>query len=200
MMRVAFVLSLLMVTVAFVGCRIAPTPAPVTGREAAPRETVIDVPPWVNGKLPQSDTAVYAVGSFPRTRFPQDAVEKAQTQARSELAKYLEVNVSHILYDWQSSSSTSVSGQGREESLLATFTKEDLSVAMSGSQIVHTWTDPRDGTVWALAKLDKSSLAKELLKAAKAARAGLAKDEKDKLDADAEKAFDGLGKETEKLK
>jgi len=163
-------------------------------------ESKVDVPPWVKGQLPQSETAVYAVGSWPRTRFPQDAVEKAQTHARSELAKYLEVNVSHILYDWQSSASSARSAQGREESLVATFTKEDLSVAMSGSQIVQTWTDPRDGTVWALAKLDKSSLAKQLSEAAKAVRSKLDKDERDKLDADAEKAFGELGREGEQLK
>ncbi len=198
-MRVACAVGLVVVTGVIVGCRTARTPAPVSRREAVLTETEIDVPAWVNGELPQSDTAVYAVGSFPRTRFPQDAVEKAHTQARSELAKYLEVNVSHVLYDWQSSSSDPLSAQGRDESLVASFTREDLSVAMSGSQIVHTWTDPRDGTVWALAKLDKSSLAKELLKAAKAARAKLGKDEKDKLDADAEKAFGELGREAEKL-
>ena len=199
MMRVTSVAGLVVVAIAGASCTTARTRPPVSKPEAVAKEEV-RVPGWVNGELPQSKTAAYAVGCWPRTQFPQDAIEKAQTHARSELAKYLEVNVSHILYDWQRSSSDSLSAQGREESLLATFTKEDLSVAMSGSQIVQTWTDPRDGTVWALAKLDKSSLAKQLLTAAKAARAAMGKDEKDKLDADAEKAFGDLDREAEKLK
>ncbi len=167
-------------------------------------------PPEWTIRTPQSKTAIYAVASWPPTFFEQDARDKAMAQARAELAKTLRVNVRGVLVDWASSSHV-FGSQGHAEDFIATMDSETLDVSMTGSQIVSVWCDRKGlvsqpGTWWALAKLDKSSLAEELRKAALKAREELKKElaaqSKDAEDIEqrARKAFDELDKRLEKLK
>lgn len=179
------------------GCRTTPSTCVGAGSDE-------EVPSWVSGSLPQSATAVFAVASWPPTRFEQDALEKAKANARAELAKTIRVKVQGVLVDWQSSARSLTTGQAHSEDYISLLSKETLNVAMSGSQILQIWVDragqaSQAGTVWALAKLDKSNLGEELLKAAREARSGLAPEDQAALDEHGVKIYDDLEKRLERI-
>ncbi len=169
-------------------------------------------PPSWTLQTPQSRSAIYAVASWPRTRFEQDARDKAMSQARAELAKTLRVDVKGVLVDW-ASSTNALGGQGHAEEFFASMDSETLDVSMSGSQIISVWCD-RDGLVsekgtwWALAKLDKSSLAEELRKTALAAQEKIKKElaakapdqQPAEIEAQARAAFDELDRRIQDMK
>ena len=183
------------------GCRTPQhvPPAPVQ----PPARPAPNVPDWTL-QTPQSPTAIYAVATWPKTLFQHDAIEKAKANARAELAKTLQVKVSGVLVDWQSSSTSTFAGQGHAEDFIASMSKETMDVAMSGSQIVTVWVDrlgqvSQRGTVWALAKMDKSSLAEQLLNTAKTVKAQMSAEDKVNMEEQAAKAFEDLDKRLEKI-
>ena len=166
---------------------------------------ILGTPGWVR-QTPQSKTAIYAVASWPRMLNEQEARDKAKAAARNELAKTLQVRVRGVLIDWQSQTKGSWGAHGHDEDFIATISKETLDVSMSGSQIVSVWCDRKGtvslwGTWWALAKLDKSSLAEELHSKAREALAQVTQASKDrspeeqaKIEEQARKAFEDLDK------
>ena len=157
------------------------------------------VPSWVEEAPPNTDV-IYAVGTCPRTHFEQDARENAKIHARTELAKTLKVSVKGVLMDWQSSSGGSLGG--RTDDFIATVSEETVDVAMTGSQIVSVWCDregvaSEPGTWWALAKLDKNSLANETTKEVSARlskKKGMTAEEQANIEEQARKAFEELDK------
>lgn len=183
-MRVRTLASSVAVLAVLAGCR--------TGDNIETR-----VPAWVTEGIPQGPSAIYAVASWPRTRFEDDAIQKAKTAARTELAKTIQVKVKGELVDWQNTSRSALSGQSHVEEFFQTMSREVLDVSMSGSQIVQVWIDhhgraSQPGTVWVLAKLDKSSLSQDLLKISKEAKAKMTPEQKAEMGERADKALDDL--------
>lgn len=183
-MRMLSLASSGMVLCALVGC-------------LGPEAIDIKAPGWVTDEIPQSPTAIYAVASWPRTRFEDDAVRKAKAAARAELARTIQVKVKGELLDWQNTSRSALSGQGHVEEFFQTISRETLDVSMSGSQIVQVWVDrqgleSQPGTVWVLAKLDKSSLAQDLLQISKEAKAKMTPEQKAAMGENADKALEDL--------
>ena len=162
------------------------------------------VPGWVR-ETPRSKSAIYGVGCYPRTRFEHEARTLAKDDAREEVAKTISVRIQGVFVDWETSSSTGLGGGYREE-FVASISKEALDVAMTGSQIQEVWCDEEGavsaaGTWWALARLDKASLAHELLETAQAVKSqigqqGGAKSPEDqaKIEEQAQDAFADLDK------
>lgn len=109
---------------------------------AAPIEEPLTVaaPAWVNaGSLIADDGAVLGVGAVSGIRNPALQRTTADNRARAEIAKLYKVTQTELKAD-----------DGSARTL-----RTETSRALLGVQIVDHWTDPADGTLYALARLDR---------------------------------------------
>ena len=129
----------------FVGCA-APKPAPPAG------------PAWVNKGSGAFDVdkakVFYGVGIASGIKNRALLISTADNRSRAEVAKILETYVAVLAKDYMASTTagdmSASSEEQHVEQALKTFTKATLH----GARIIDHWTDPADGSLFALCELD----------------------------------------------
>jgi hypothetical protein len=135
------------------------------GRAAAPRvlvkpapETTADVPYWVR-RTPSEKGKVCATGAVNPTFYQQDGRVYAAEAARNELARSVQVHISSIMYD-----SESTSGGDVRQYIVSEVTTAVQDGVVSGAEVLEYWYDDhgavaRKGMTYALACMstDQSS-------------------------------------------
>lgn len=154
-------------------------------------------PEWTrkgNGAFQDAGKNVfYGVGIVSGVSNKALAISTADDRARVEISKIIKTYVANLNKDYQASI-----GNGKEEtgeqnirSAIKTFS----SATLNGATIIDRWTDPADGTIYSLAKLDFDSVksAFPLLK-------GIAANAKEYYMQNADRAFAELAAEEQKAK
>ena len=158
-------------------------------------------PAWVTqGSAAFNDSGnrgFYGVGSVSGGKNKGVGKTAAENRARAEIGKVFETYTASLMRDYMASTtggavitgSTATSEEQHIEQAVKTFSE----VTLSGVMIVDHWTDPADGTVYALAKLDINNFKNSLDKAKE-----LNSEVRDYVRKNAEKAFDKLEAEEKK--
>jgi hypothetical protein len=149
-------------------------------------------PAWVE-KLPQEQSAIYAVGKADKSYYGEE-LDDATNDARAELARTIDSKVRSVVVD-------AISGGGGVTSEYIAEISSNLSeAALVGSQRVSWWVDcggakGRKGRTYVLLKLTPSMLVKGLQEQAK--KAGKSR-EAAVTEKQIQQAFDELDKELAK--
>lgn len=162
---------------------------------------VTKAPAWVTqGSAAFNDSGnrvFYGVGSVTGVKNKPLARTAAENRARAEIGKVFETYTASLMRDYMASTAggavvakdTATSEEQHIEQTVKTFS----AVTLSGVMIADHWTDPADGTVYALARLDLSAFKNSLDKARE-----LNSDVRDFVKKNAENAFDKLEAEEKK--
>lgn len=150
------------------------------------------VPAWVL-KTPRRSGSVCATGAVDPTYYRQDGRVFAAESARNELARTLEVRVTSVMYDEQTTSGSFV-----DQAFVSQVAGSLSEVVLSGAEVSEYWFDEhgqvsRKGMTYALACMQRDSSVAELVERMKSAATS---DEEevalDQVRQRAERAFDEL--------
>ncbi|MBI5194471.1 MAG: LPP20 family lipoprotein [Nitrospirae bacterium] len=119
----------------------------------------------------------------------------SDAESRNEIAKVVQVYTASLLEAYKASTSSGVSTSPSEEQHVETALKEVASMTLSGIEIVHHWQDPRNGTLFSLARLDLNSFKDNIDKVKE-----LSETVKETVKKNAERTHEKLEKEIEKQK
>jgi len=158
-------------------------------------------PAWVTqGSAAFNDSGnrvFYGVGSVTGVKNKPLARTAAENRARAEIGKVFETYTASLMRDYMASTTGGAAVTGdtatSEEQHVEQAVKTFSAVTLSGVVIIDHWTDPADGTEYALAKLDINNFKNSLDKAKE-----LNSEVRDFVRKNAEKAFDKL--EAEEMK
>ncbi len=158
-------------------------------------------PAWVTqGSAAFNDSGnrvFYGVGSVTGVKNKPLARTAAENRARAELGKVFETYTASLMRDYMASTAGGAAITGdtaaSEEQHIEQAVKTFSAVTLSGVMIIDRWTDPADGTEYALAKLDLNSFKNSLEKARE-----LNSEARDFVRKNAENAFDKLEAEEKK--
>ena len=158
-------------------------------------------PDWVTmgtGAFKDSDSKVFhGVGAVTGVRNKPLARTTADNRARAEITKIFETYTASLMKDYAASTTgggaiTDASATSEEQYIEQTI-KTFSAANLSGVMIVDRWTDPSDGTVYSLGRLDVENF-KNSIEKIKELNAAV----REYVKKNAEKAFDGLAAEEEK--
>lgn len=162
-----------------------------------PKET----PAWVikgSGAFKDTGESVfYGVGAVTGVHNKPLAVTSAENRARAEVAKVFETYSASLMKDYAASTTggaaitaeTPTSEEQHIEQTIKTFS----AVTLSGVMIVDRWEDPKDGTIYSLARLDLKDFEAQVKKMQEL-NAGV----KAHVKENAERAFDDLATEEDR--
>lgn len=123
-------------------------------------------PDWIRkGNAAFSDfgiNAYYGVGSSSGISNLPLATKVADEQARANLAAGIKTNLDDMLQQY--SRSASDNGVERSEHDIRQVTKAVVSAALVGAFVIDHWTDPANGRVYSLVRMDLDSAKRGLLK------------------------------------
>ena len=128
-------------------------------------------PDWVDNGMSEPNV-LFAVGAKSGIKSKALLQKAAANQARAEMAATFSTYTAALMKDYSASISEGNSDPA-EEQLVESVVKTFSSGYLSGVQVIKTWTDPTDGTMYALARLelvgfmDKLARAKQLSEAVK---------------------------------
>lgn len=110
----------------------------------------VDVPEWVM-RTPRMPGNICATGAVDPTFYRQDGRTQAADSARNELARTIQVKVSSVMYDEQTTSGSYV-----DQSFVSQVIGSISDVVLSGAQVMEYWFDEygnvsRKGMTYALA-------------------------------------------------
>lgn len=163
----------------------------------AGRNAKNEEPEWVrkgNGAfLDKDQKAFYGVGAVMGVKNKPLAKTTADNRARAEIAKVFETYSASLMRDYAASTTAGDFKKTSEEQNVEQTIKTFSANTLSGVVIIDHWTDPSDGTLYSLARLDVDRF-KENIQQAKELNAAV----RDYVRANAEKAFNQLEKEEEK--
>jgi hypothetical protein len=163
----------------------------------AGRNVKNEEPEWVrkgNGAfLDKEQKAFYGVGAVMGVMNKPLAKTTADNRARAEISKVFETYSASLMRDYAASTTAGDFKKTSEEQNIEQTIKTFSANSLSGVVIIDHWTDPSDGTLYSLARLDVEKL-KENIQQAKELNASV----RDYVRANAEKAFNQLEKEEEK--
>ena len=174
---------------AFAGC--------ATKAVLMPKET----PAWVikgSGAFKDTGESVfYGVGAVTGVHNKPLAVTSAENRARAEVAKVFETYSASLMKDYAASTTggaaitaeTPTSEEQHIEQTIKTFS----AVTLSGVMMVDRWEDPKDGTIYSLARLNLKDFEAQVKKMQEL-NAGV----KAYVKENAEKAFDDLATEEDR--
>ena len=120
-------------------------------------------PAWVykGGAAFPSDEGVYIYGVGVSSKSPNLAAmrERAEHRARLQIARSIKTYVAALLKDFMTDYPDyfNPDAAGSEE-YLERVSKEVVEATLYGVQIVDHWTDPKDGTLYALARARKDEV------------------------------------------
>ena len=162
-----------------------------------PKET----PAWVikgSGAFKDTGESVfYGVGAVIGVHNKPLAVTSAENRARAEVAKVFETYSASLMKDYAASTTggaaitaeTPTSEEQHIEQTIKTFS----AVTLSGVMIVDRWEDPKNGTIYSLARLNLKDFEAQVKKMQEL-NAGV----KAYVKENAEKAFDDLATEEDR--
>lgn len=154
-------------------------------------------PEWVqkgNGAfLDKDQKAFYGVGAVAGVANKPLAKTAADNRARAEISKIFETYSASLMRDYAASTTAGDFKRTSEEQNIEQSIKTFSANSISGVVIIDHWTDPADGTIYSLARLDLDKF-KENIQQAKELNAAV----RDYVRKNAEKAFDNLEKEEQK--
>lgn len=134
---------------------------------AAGQRPVVSVEPeWIrkgNAAFPDfGKNAYYGVGSSSGISSLPLATKAADEQARANLAEGINVNLNDLFKQYSRSASTN--GAETSEQDIRQVTKAVISATFIGAFIIDHWTDPANGRIYALARMDIDSAKRDMLK------------------------------------
>ena len=154
-------------------------------------------PAWVNkgsGAFSgDRGKAFYGVGSAPKMVDASLQRDRANNRARAEILKIFNTYIAYMMKDY---SRSTTAGDMSKESYEADVQSVQKTISigdLNGAQIMDTWKDPADGTLYALAVLDVTGVGDLMAK-----KGELDAKLRDYVRANAEKSFDDLEKEEAK--
>lgn len=158
-------------------------------------------PAWVTkGSAAFNDKGIrvfYGVGSVSGVKNKSLARSAAEYRARAEVGKIFETYSASLMRDYMASTTGGAEVNARaatsEEQHIEQTVKTFSAITLGGIEVIDSWIDPSDGTVYALVKLDMDSFRNSIDKAKELNSAV-----RDFVRQNAEKAFDRL--ETEEKK
>ncbi len=160
-----------------------------------PRVSEVKEPEWVlkgSGAFP-ADGSFHGVGMVSGVKNKALAITAADNRARAEIGKVFEVYTASLMRDYMASTTAGDFSATSEEQHIEQAVKTFSSATLSGVVIVDHWTDPRDGTVYSLAKLDLNHFQASLDKMKE-----LNAEVRDYVRRNAERAFQRLSAEEKK--
>lgn len=177
----------------FAGACGSSTPPPQQpAASAASKPAGRAAPEWVM-RTPKMKGNICAVGAVEPTFYRQDGIVSAGEAARAELARSVQVKITSVMYQEESSSGGYV-----DQAFVSEVVGSISDVVLAGSQVMESWYDEsgsvsKKGMTYALACMPTDQSAAQL--AEKLAAAAPAEENKDKIAAVREKAkaaFDEL--------
>ena len=167
------------------------------GPELMPKK----MPAWViKGSAALKDggnQVFYGVGAVSGVRNKPLARTASSNRARAELAKIFETYTASLMKDYMASTTggamVGADSATSEEQHIEQAIKTFSATTLSGVEIIDYWSDPEDGTLYSLAKLDVAKF-KDSLDQIKELNSQV----RDFVRKNAEKAFDNLEAEEEK--
>ncbi|WDT70065.1 MAG: LPP20 family lipoprotein [Candidatus Manganitrophus sp.] len=115
-------------------------------------------PDWVqkgNGAFLDNDQkAFYGVGAVTGVQNKPLAKTAADNRARAEVAKVFETYSASLMRDYAASTTAGDFKKTSEEQNIEQTIKTFSATTLSGVIIIDHWTDPADGTLYSLARLD----------------------------------------------
>jgi len=143
--------------------------------------------------LDKEQQAFYGVGAVMGIANKPLAKSTADNRARAEIAKVFETYSASLMRDYAASTTAGDFKKTSEEQNVEQTIKTFSANTLSGVMIIDHWTDPSDGALYSLARLDVDRF-KENIQQARELNAAV----RDFVKANAEKAFNQLEKEEEK--
>lgn len=137
--------------------------------------------------------AFYGVGSAPKMIDISMQRDRANNRARRQILQIFNTYIAYMMKDY---SRSTTAGDMSKESYEADVLQVQKTVSigdLNGAQLVDTWRDPADGTIYVMLALDLGAVA-DMLAGKKSLDAKL----RDYVRANAAKAFDDLEKEEAK--
>ena len=137
--------------------------------------------------------AFYGVGSAPKMIDISMQRDRSNNRARRQILQIFNTYIAYMMKDYsRSTTAGDMSKESYEADVLAV--QKTISIGdLNGAQIVDTWRDPADGTIYALAVLDLAAMSEVL-----AGKGELDAKLRDYVRANAAKSFDDLEKEEAK--
>ncbi len=156
-----------------------------------------DGPDWLvkGGKAFSGDKrAFYGVGSAGRVRNPSLMRKSAQAQARREIASQFKVYVAALNKQYMADITAGDGDAHSEEQAVTDTLKEVTDATLQGVTIEEYWEHPERNEAYALARLDLDNFMKKAKKylEAKAEYKELSEKVRERIEQNAEKAFDEL--------
>ena len=133
------------------------------GTKGSEAMTGVDFPEWVmrgGGAFGGDKQVFYAVGSASKPMSFDLQRTTAGNRARAEMSKTFETYSASLMKDYQSQVTDGEATA--QESLVENAVKTFSAATLNGVQIVEYWQNPKDGTVFALARLDLDSFTEKL--------------------------------------
>jgi hypothetical protein len=166
-------------------------------KETAVANVMGDAPAWVtkgSGAFTgDRGKAFYGVGSAPKMIDVAMQRDRSSDRARRGILQVFNTYIAYMMKDYARSTTA---GDMSKESYEADVLQVQKTVSigdLNGAQIVDSWRDPADGTMYCLAVLDMNAVT-DLLASKKELDAKM----RDYVRANAAKAFDDLEKEEAK--
>lgn len=158
----------------------------------------VNAPEWVNkGSGAFKDSAgkpvFYGVGIAQGVRNRALAVTAADDRGRADITKIMNSYVTVLTKDYMASITAGDLSKSSEEQMVSQAMKNFAKFSLHGAVPVDHWKDPTDGTLFALVKLDMSSIQQSLNESK-----DLDAKVRDYVKSNAEKAFDELAAEEAK--
>ena len=157
----------------------------------------MDYPEWVvkgSGAFGgEAGRVFYGVGMVSNMKNPALARTTADNRARAEIAKIFETYSASLMKDYMASTNAGDPNTTSEEQHVEQAIKTFSAATLSGVQVVDHWFNQKDGSVFALARLDLQSFKDNVGKMNELNAAV-----KDYVKKNAEKAHMDLEKEEEK--
>jgi hypothetical protein len=154
-------------------------------------------PKWVNrgsGAFEgQYGKCFYGVGILTGVQNPGLARQAVDNRARAEIAKMFDLYIAAMMKDYQRSTTAGDFQASAEEQDIVSAQKTITEVTLRGVEVRDHWTDPEQGTLYALAILDLNGIMKSL-EDAKQLNARV----RDYVRANARRAFNDLDRELRK--
>lgn len=159
-------------------------------------------PDWVikgSGAFKDTGNRVfYGIGAVTGVHNKPIAITTADNRARAEIAKIFETYTASLMKDYAASTTggiPAVTGASAtsEEQHIEQAIKTFSAATLSGVMIIDRWTEPSDGTIYSLARLDLENFKNSLEKIKE-----LNAEVRDYVKKNAEKAFENLAEEEKK--
>lgn len=123
-------------------------------------------PEWIrkgNAAFPDfGKNAYYGVGSSSGISSLPLATKAADEQAKANLAEGIKVNLDDLFKQY--SRSASANGVEGPEQDIRQVTKAVISATLIGAFVIDHWTDPANGRIYALVRMDIDSAKRDMLK------------------------------------